>query len=177
MQDHNDSTDIQNILEFWFQQHSHRWWDRNPRFDAHIAEKWAGLMERAQQGGLMDWESFAEGALAKIILLDQFSRNAYRGSARAFEYDREARRICLASIEKGFDSQLVSDQHRKFLLLPLLHAEDMNCQQMYLAKGGQKPGCHYLAISKFGRFPGRNKALGRTSTPAELAYLRQGGFP
>jgi uncharacterized protein (DUF924 family) len=142
-------------------------------------------------GGLRDWDREPDlepyGALARLVLLDQFTRNVFRGSARAFAGDELARDAALALIERGGERAL-SPVQRVFVYLPLEHAEDMALQQrsvaLFEALAAEDPGLestadyarrHREVIARFGRFPHRNAALGRESTAEERAYLAQPG--
>jgi uncharacterized protein (DUF924 family) len=141
----------------------------------------------ASQGLLAEWEADAGGTLALLLLTDQFPRNLYRGSAHAFATDKLARAIAGRGIEKGFD-RAYDVSLRSFFYLPFMHHEDMASQlrcivlyQRLVADGGDIEGLNYARlhadlIGRFGRFPHRNKLMGRHSTPEESAYLAQGGF-
>lgn len=134
------------------------------------------------RGDFDPWVRDADGALALLILLDQFPRNAFRGSARMFESDGQARGIARGAIESGFDKHVERDL-RNFFYLPLMHSEDLADQDraVELARelGGEELRyaiLHRDIIRRFGRFPHRNEALGRTSTPEEQQFLASGGF-
>jgi uncharacterized protein (DUF924 family) len=133
-------------------------------------------------GRLSSWEATADGALALILLLDQFSRNLHRGDARAFAQDDAGRAIAERAIARGFD-QTFPVPARRFFYLPFMHAEDMAAQERCLAlcreaddeEGVRYAEAHKAIIARFGRFPNRNAALGRETTAAEQAFLDEGG--
>ncbi len=157
--------------------------------DELIRERFCDLMQRAASGELARWAGGAHRRLALILLLDQFPRNAYRGTARAFATDEAALALALSGIQAGADATL-SPLERVFLYMPLHHAERLDVQEesvaAYLRLFDEAPielrpflagiqrfaGRHLSIIRRFGRFPHRNQALGRTSTPEELAFLR-----
>ena len=134
------------------------------------------------RGELDSWAGDADGALALLILLDQFPRNAFRGTARMFESDAKARRIARGAIEAGFD-QGVEHDLRNFFYLPFAHSENLadqdRCVELARELGGEELRyaiIHRDIIEKFGRFPHRNEALGRATTPEERKFLAGGGF-
>jgi len=188
-------TPWQDVLDFWFLppgeaghlRARREWFEKNPAFDALVAERWTGLVERAGAGGLTDWEAGPEGALARIVLLDQFPRNIWRDTPRAFSLDGEALAAALRLLERGGDRALAPMQ-RVFAYLPLEHAEDLAMQERAVALfrelAGQAPETagnldyavrHRDVIARFGRFPHRNRILGRAGTPQETAFLAQPG--
>lgn len=178
------------VLEFWFKGDPTlfraEWFRKDDAFDAAIRARFALAVEAARDGALDAWTATAEGTLALVIVLDQFSRNIHRGSYLAFAGDAHARRIARAAIEAGRDAALTRVQ-RTFLYLPFEHAEDMADQDLSvrlftsIADDPQLPTVldyaerHRDVIRRFGRFPHRNAALGRTSTAAEAAYLAEPG--
>lgn len=186
----------QQVLNFWFGalqspddgKQRVAWFRKEAGFDAEIRTRFGAAIEQALQGGLRDWDTAGRhGALARILLLDQFTRNCFRGSARAFAGDALALQAALALIAAGRDQDLTPVQ-RVFVYLPLEHAEDLDLQQrsvaLFEALAAQHPAHeaaldyarrHLDVIQRFGRFPHRNQALGRSSTPEELAYLAQPG--
>ena len=185
----------QRVLNFWFGplgsatdgQQRAEWFRKDEAFDAQIREGFGTLIEQALAGGLRDWDREPYGALARLVLLDQFTRNTFRGTARAFAGDALAREAALALIERGGDRALSTVQ-RVFVYLPLEHAEDMALQQRSvelfealatedarLESTADYARRHREVIARYGRFPHRNAALGRTSTADEVAYLAQPG--
>jgi uncharacterized protein (DUF924 family) len=170
------------VVTFWRDAGAERWFKKDDAFDAEIKRRFLATHEAAAAGKLRDWENSAEGALALLILLDQFPRNMFRGDKRAFATDPLARAVTAGALIKGFDGQ-VGDM-RGFFYLPFEHSEDMADQErgvaLYKAAGdddGLKwANMHADIIRRFGRFPHRNKALGRATTPAEQKFLDDGGF-
>lgn len=186
----------QRVLNFWFDRPGGAedgavrgaWFSKNPAFDAEIRARFGALLEQALQGGLRDWDAIGvHGALARILLLDQFTRNSFRDQARAFAGDALAREAALALIDAGLDAQLTPLQ-RVFAYLPLEHAEDLALQRrsvaLFEALAAAAPELtaiadyaqrHLVVIEQFGRFPHRNAALGRPSSVAERDYLARPG--
>ena len=171
------------VVRFWADAGSDRWFEKDDAFDAEIRRRFLATHEAAAAGKLADWETSAEGALALLILLDQFPRNMFRNSARAFATDPQARAITAAALLHGFDAQVPANL-RAFFYLPFEHSEDMADQErgiaLYTAAGdadGLKwAKIHYDIIRRFGRFPHRNAVLGRATTAEEQAFLDDGGF-
>ena len=171
------------VIAFWREAGPERWFEKNEVFDEAVRARFLALHERAAAGELKDWENSAEGTLALLLLFDQFPRNMFRGTARAFATDELARAIAAGALLKGFDAQVPSDL-RTFLYLPFEHSEDMADQErglaLYTAAGDQNDlkwaQIHADIIRRFGRFPHRNAALGRGTTPEEQAFLDAGGF-
>jgi uncharacterized protein (DUF924 family) len=171
------------VVSFWRAAGPDRWFTKDTGFDDEIRRRFLGAHEAAAAGKLRDWEATAEGALALLILLDQFPRNMFRGNARAFASDPLARAIAAGAIVRGFDAQ-APDGMRGFFYLPFEHSEDMADQERGIAfykASGDADGLkwaeiHADVIRRFGRFPHRNAALGRTTTPAEQKFLDEGGF-
>lgn len=171
------------VVSFWKEAGPERWFNKNAAFDKEIRERFFDTYEAAAAGRLSDWEQSAQGALALLILLDQFPRNMFRGDARAFATDPLARAITAGAIIRGFDSQ-VPKELRSFFYLPFEHSEDLADQERCIAlnkASGDADGVkwaeiHADIIRRFGRFPHRNAALGRTTTPEEQAFLDGGGF-
>jgi uncharacterized protein (DUF924 family) len=163
------------------------WFARNEAFDVEIRDRFQDLHMKASRNELAAWEAEAEGSLALLVLLDQFPRNMYRGSAHAFATDPLARRIAHGAIAAGHD-RTVERAMRFFFYMPLEHAEDPAEQARAVALFEQmkaetgEPGnlpwaiIHRDIIARFGRFPHRNLSLGRASTPQELTFLAEGGF-
>jgi uncharacterized protein (DUF924 family) len=172
----------EHVLEFWREAGPSRWFRKDDAFDADFRARFLGAHEAAARGDLDSWARSADGALALLILLDQFPRNAFRGSARMFESDAKARGVARAAIDAGFDEDF-EPELRNFFYLPLMHSEDLADQDraVELARGlGGEPLrfalMHRGIIEKFGRFPHRNEMLGRTTTPEEQKFLADGGF-
>ncbi len=169
-----------------------RWFRNDPAFDATLRERFGALVERASRDELTGWESSAPGALARVLLLDQLPRNLYRSDARAFASDGLARTVADRCLARGFD-QRVSTLARAFFYLPFEHGETIASQERAVAAfealAATAPPAlaeaaaamlryahaHRDVIIRFGRFPHRNAALGRESTPEEVAWLQAGG--
>lgn len=170
------------VLDFWFAAASKpHWFEANAAFDARVKQELWPLREAALAGALDDWSTTLEGALALVILFDQVPRNSCRGTPEAFATDPAARTVARAAIDRGFDRGF-DDEHRLFLYLPFEHAEDVGAQLLSVALFATMPGQaewlryaerHAEIVHRFGRFPHRNKALGRASTPAEIAFLQE----
>ncbi len=171
------------VLVFWREAGPKKWFTKDTAFDATICERFLATHEAAAAGRLADWEATAEGALALLILLDQFPRNMFRGNARAFAADPLAREIASRALTRGFD-QAVPSGDRQFFYLPFEHSEAMSdqerCVVLFRATSDAEltkwAELHADIIRRFGRFPHRNAALGRTTTPGEQAFLDSGGF-
>lgn len=191
----------EDVLRFWFGDSWPDDWpadDRNPRWfgggadlDQHIRDRFGRLVDAALRGELFPWESPMASRLALVILLDQFSRNVYRGQARAFAGDGQAQRLVLQALALEQDHELPI-VGRVFLYMPLMHAESLplqyECVARFTALIRHSPPAiaqqlqgnlgaahqHLAIIEKFGRFPHRNAALGRASTEAEQAFLTDG---
>lgn len=178
------------VLAFWFKDDATlfraEWFRKDDAFDAAIRERFALAVEAAQDGALDAWAATAQGALALVLVLDQFARNIHRGSHLAFAGDAHARHVARAALAAGAEAKLTKVQ-RCFLYLPFEHSEDMADQNLSvrlfgtIADDPQMPTVleyaerHRDVIRRFGRFPHRNAALGRTSTEAEAAYLAEPG--
>ncbi len=171
------------VLKFWFEDiSSKQWWAVDPAFDDLIREKFEGLLQQAASGELYSWRLEARGRLAEIIVLDQFSRNMYRNTARAFSQDPMALVLAQEAISLKVQHQL-SPVERSFLLLPYMHSESSAihavAEQLY--REFAPPVNldfelrHKSIIDRFGRYPHRNAILGRTSTFEEIEFLKQPG--
>jgi uncharacterized protein (DUF924 family) len=189
-------TDIDAVLGFWFagdrDSFQPRWFRRDDAFDAAIGARFGALPEAARQGALDDWAATPRGALALLLVLDQFPRNLHRATADAFACDDKARAVARqAVLHRGFDrGGALTATERAFLYLPFEHGEAMADQDLSVAlfEGlrdhaiHRAPGStidyawrHRAVIARFGRFPHRNAVLGRASTAAEAAWLAAGG--
>jgi len=172
------------VVRFWFDEIEHScWFKKDPEFDRHLEQRFGQVLAQARLGELDHWCDRATGYLGLIVVLDQFSRNIYRESPEAFAADAKALQLTLEAIDKNFDTELTLEQ-RSFVYLPLRHAEDLEMQQLGLEKtrelnaagyGSDKYALNHLAIiEQYGRFPHRNKVLGRDNTAEEEAYLADG---
>jgi uncharacterized protein (DUF924 family) len=183
----NDQITPSEVVGFWLGAGPRKWFAKNAAFDAEIRRRFEPLHMAASRGELMDWAGTAEGALALLILLDQFPRNLYRNSGRAFTTDPLARNVAVEALSRGFD-QAVEPSLRPFFYLPFTHSERIEDQdrsvalcQAHFETAGDKSTLdwairHRDIIARFGRFPHRNRGLGRSTTPEEQAFLDQGGF-
>jgi uncharacterized protein (DUF924 family) len=191
----NMDTTARDILDFWFGvpgsavhgQSRREWFRQSEAFDAEISRRFGGPIEQALRGAMQGWAEQAETALARILLLDQFTRNAYRNTLRAFAGDALALAGARAMLSAGHDA-LLPPLQRAFAYLPFEHAEDLDAQdeavRLFSHLAAEAPALrdmldyaqrHRAVIARFGRFPHRNAQLGRASTEAELAFLREPG--
>lgn len=185
------STPAEQVLAFWFGRPGDRdhglpreaWFRKDTAFDAAIAQQFGGLIERAIAGELTHWADEPDTALAQVLLLDQFTRNAFRDTPRAFAGDARALKAAQAMVARG-DDRVLAPLQRQFAYLPFEHAESLAMQdeamRLFGALASEHPqGVEQLEwarrhrdiIARFGRFPHRNALLGRTSTPEEEAFL------
>lgn len=171
------------VLRFWFEETPpERRFAKDDDFDAAIQARFGELRDRVVASGAAGWDDRPDTLLAAVILIDQFSRNLFRGSAEAFAADPIARDLTRTAMRNGWDTGMTTDE-RAFLYLPLEHSEDPADQAASVAAfeslGDENYAnfarSHRDVIARFGRFPGRNAALGRVSTPEEEAYLSQPG--
>jgi len=175
--------DIDQIHSFWFEESTEKqWFEKDPEFDRQIQERFGALVEAASKGKLEEWLETPRGALAYILLLDQFTRNIHRGSSQAFAADAKARAAAIKVLVEGYDRD-VSDREKTFLYLPFEHSENLEDQErsvaLFKAIGDDRltdyAVRHRDIIARFGRFPHRNDVLGRESTEAEQEFLKQPG--
>lgn len=167
------------IIDFWFADSSKDlWFNSTPELDSQLRDRFVDSWLAAAENRFADWEARPEGALALAIILDQFPLNMFRGLPLTFATEAQARKICRAAIERGFDRELTIAQ-RPFIYIPFMHSEDMSDQALSIELFGQ-PGLeenmrfahhHHALIRRFGRFPHRNAILGRHSSQDELDYL------
>jgi len=177
-----NAPDAADIVGFWRGVGPSRWFKKDADLDAEIRRRFLARHEQAASGALAAWEQNAEGALALLILLDQFPRNMFRGDKRAFASDDLALSIASRGILNGFDSAF--EDMRTFFYLPFMHSEDLGDQEKAIAfyracnneDGVKWAELHADIIRRFGRFPHRNAVLGRATTPEEKAFLDSGGF-
>jgi uncharacterized protein (DUF924 family) len=185
---------IRDLLGFWFADgpdaSRQAWFQRDDAFDAEIRTRFGALVVPAREGALDDWAATPEGALALFLVLDQFPRNLFRGSAEAFASDAHALTLARRLVLGGRMDLALTPTQRVFLYLPFEHAESLDAQDHSVAlfeglrdqPAHARPNGtidyawrHRAVIAQFGRFPHRNATLGRESTPAELTYLSQPG--
>ena len=171
------------VLTFWREAGPEKWFKKDTAFDEAIRTRFLETYEAAAAGKLADWEQTADGALALILVLDQFSRNMFRNDARTFAADPIARAVAGRALARGFDrGRPITDQ--QFFYLPFEHSEELadqeRCCALFAATGDAEllkwAKLHEDIIRRFGRFPHRNKVLGRVTTPEEQAFLDEGGF-
>ena len=194
--------EAEEVLDYWFgseaqddlvsKEKSGLWWGHAEETDQEIRSRFGDLMEKAQAGELGDWRATARGTLALVVLLDQFSRNAYRGTPRMFAQDEAARGMTLEAIDNGQVSQLRPIE-QVFLLMPLEHSEDLAHQDLMVDRATELASevpdewaelfegyigfaeAHRKIIRRFGRFPHRNQILSRDSTEEEVEFLKEPG--
>jgi uncharacterized protein (DUF924 family) len=186
----NTDPDDQDVLAFWFGTPPGparpEWFRKDAAFDAQIRQRFGALHERAARRELDAWRASPEAMLALVVVLDQFSRNLYRGQAAAFAQDEHARDCASEALQRGDDLSLLPVQ-RQFLYLPFEHSEDLADQERAVDLMGSLEAFeatrgltewavkHRDIVARFGRFPHRNAALGRESTPGEAEFLKQPG--
>ncbi|MBR1361453.1 DUF924 family protein [Bradyrhizobium ottawaense] len=171
------------ILAFWREAGRERWYKRNDVFDAEVRRRFLALWQKAVAGEIASWEASDDGALALVIVLDQFPRNMFRGTPQAFASDALARDVARRAIDRGVDAR-VDPVLLEFLYLPFMHSEhlpdQLHCVALFQntenAENLKYAREHADIIQRFGRFPHRNHLLGRDSTEEEQAFLDKGGF-
>jgi uncharacterized protein (DUF924 family) len=187
-------TDFQEVLDFWFGPSASpeygrprkAWFKKSDAFDESIRARFLDLHQRAADGHLQTWCAAPDSLLALIVVLDQFPRNLFRGTSRAFATDAQALAAAQLAVAREFDRLLLPVQ-RWFVYLPFEHAEDpapqSRCMELFEGLCGDPDSAgtidyarrHYEIIARFGRFPHRNAVLERISTPAEIEFLQQPG--
>lgn len=174
---------VEQVLHFWFAEITPaQWWRVDPAFDAAIAGRFGSLHTAAQLGELYGWRTTPRGRLAEVIVLDQFSRNMYRGTAQAFASDATALVLAQEAVAGGHDAALPPDE-RVFLYMPYMHSESrlvhVQAERLFAALGIAANHDfelrHKAIIDRFGRYPHRNEFLGRPSTAEELQFLAEPG--
>jgi uncharacterized protein (DUF924 family) len=175
MSDHR----AEEVLRFWFGQDPKHWFEKNATFDAEIRSRFLPLYEALATNG--DWLSRPQDCLARIVVLDQFPRNMFRGTPRAFATDPLALAAAKHAVAKGYDQALLPVE-KQFVYLPFEHSESLGDQEraceLMKPLGEDLYGWavkHKVIIERFGRFPHRNEILGRKSTPEEIEFLKQPG--
>jgi uncharacterized protein (DUF924 family) len=171
------------ILAFWREAGRDAWYERNDAFDAEVRRRFLALWQKAVAGELSSWEETDEGALALVIVLDQFPRNMFRGKSQAFASDAQARDVARHAIARGAD-QRIDPVLLEFLYLPFMHSEhlpdQLHCVALFQntdnAENLKYAREHADIIQRFGRFPHRNRLLDRATTEEEQAFLDAGGF-
>lgn len=185
------------VLSFWFGDvdaasypapQPKLWWSGDAEVDARVRERFGATLDAAAAGALADWDATPRGLLAHVIVLDQLTRNAYRGTARMYALDDEAQDLTLRALRRG-DELALHPEERGFLIMPLMHAENVALQRLCVrlfeelrdaARPVDRQGAdgrvvfalrHLRVVERFGRFPHRNGILGRTTTEEEAAFL------
>jgi uncharacterized protein (DUF924 family) len=197
-----DALGFEEVLDFWFGEldaqgaadaaHVARWFAKDEAFDAECRARFGAVHQAIVEGAREAWLETPRGRLAYVIVLDQLSRNMFRGTPRMFAFDAQALDAAAAGVERGDDRALASVE-RGFLYMPFMHAEDLEaqsrCVALFTALRDEAEGPrrsrlesnldfaerHRAIIARFGRFPHRNAVLGRASTPEELAFLEEPG--
>ena len=172
----------EDVIQFWFIDHGRDdWFGGKPEFDTALAGKFAETHAAVARAEAWHWRKTSEGRLAEIIVLDQFSRQLHRGSPAAFAQDKMAVVLTQEAIAAGADAA-IDISRRMFLFMPFMHAESLVIQEegvAHFAQFGEDMlkfmTSHRDTIARFGRFPFRNKVLGRESTPEEIAYMQAQG--
>lgn len=171
------------VINFWFKEiEPAQWWRKDDDFDQLIRRRFADIHDKAQKCELFGWRTSPRGRLAEIIVLDQFSRNMFRDTAKAFAQDQIALILAQEAISLEIDKKLEPSE-RGFIYLPLMHSESLiihEAAEAIYRQHGNPSGLDYelkhkRIIEKFGRYPHRNKILGRVSTDEEVAFLKQPG--
>ncbi|HWJ88959.1 MAG TPA: DUF924 family protein [Pelagibacterium sp.] len=171
----------QDVLDFWFVEHGPSdWYSGDPAFDERCKERLSAVHAKAVRSELWAWRKTVEGRVAELVLLDQVSRQLFRGDARAFAADTMALALAQEAVAQGLDKDL-DLHHRLFVYMPYEHAESAIIQEESVRLFESLGSDDYLSyalehrdtIARFGRFPFRNAALGRQSTPEEIAYMQE----
>jgi uncharacterized protein (DUF924 family) len=171
------------VIAFWREAGADKWFVKDDAFDAAIRERFLSLLEAARRGDLAGWEETPDGALALVIVLDQFPRNLFRGTPLAYAADAQARGVTSRALARGFD-RACDKELVIFLYMPLVHSEDLADQEravsffetLGLPDNLRSAREHRDIIARFGRFPHRNGVLGRETTAQERLFLEDGGF-
>ncbi|MBO1924845.1 DUF924 family protein [Thiomicrorhabdus sp. 6S3-12] len=172
-------TSPSDILQFWYTPPiSEHWFNSTSEIDMEIRRRFESLWQQAADNELDHWKQSAEGCLALCIVLDQFPLNMFRGEAKSFSTEQQAVAVCKHAVAKGFDLELPLER-RAFLYMPLMHSENLEDQnesvrlfeKSALEDNARFARHHREIVRKFGRFPHRNKALGRQNTQTEIDYL------
>ena len=171
------------ILEFWLSAGRSAWWRKNPQFDEEIRTRFGALHPKAAAGDLDDWRAESGSCLALVIVLDQFSRNMFRGSEKSFSQDPYALELAKFAVENGYNHNKPQELY-EFFLMPFMHSEilsdQVTCIELFSAIGNDNSLKfaveHHDIIARFDRFPHRNKVLGRQTSSEEQAFLDDGGF-
>jgi len=171
-----------NMVDFWREAGADRWFAKDADFDRRFRERFLSSHEAAARRERADWLATPDGALALVLLLDQFPRNAFRGTPRMYATDAMARGVAAAAVGLGHDGAVPAEL-RLFFYLPFAHSEHLADQERSVALNGRlgpdyqsRAKGHHSIVRRFGRFPHRNQILGRTTTVEEQAFLDNGGY-
>ncbi|WP_298259764.1 DUF924 family protein [Bradyrhizobium sp.] len=178
-----DDSLLREVVAFWREAGHERWYTPDADFDAAVRDRFFALWREAAAGQFTSWEHSDEGALALVIVLDQFPRNMFRGDAKAFSSDALAREVANRALQRGVDRRM-EPPLLQFLYLPFMHSEHLpdqiRCVELFRAGDNAEnlgyAEIHADIIRRFGRFPHRNRILRRITTPEEQAFLDAGGF-
>jgi uncharacterized protein (DUF924 family) len=176
-------TQVEEVIAFWREVGPDGWYRGDAALDQKVRARFEGLWRAARDGACADWMGSAEGALALILVLDQFPRNMFRDAPESFATDAAALARAQKAIARGHDCQ-IAPPLRQFFYLPFMHAESLPAQDQGIDLfAARMPGdnlrharAHRAVIARFGRFPWRNAALGRVSSPEEQRFLADGGY-
>ncbi|WP_201859941.1 DUF924 family protein [Microvirga soli] len=171
------------VISFWREAGPEKWFSKDEAFDQACRDRFMPTYEAAARGDLNEWELTPDGALAVILLLDQFPRNMFRGQRETYKTDPVALMAADRAIERGFDHK-VDPPFRRFFYLPFMHSESLADQERSVALNEALGGedsvkyahHHHDIVARFGRFPHRNAILGRETTPEEEAFLKESDF-
>jgi uncharacterized protein (DUF924 family) len=182
---HGMNAEAEALLGFWLDEVGPvGWYEGGAALDAECRERFLGTWERGRSGAIDGWACTPRSTLALIVLFDQLPRNMFRDDPRAFATDAKARAVAKGAIGRGYDLR-IDEPARQFFYMPLEHSETISDQgravRMFVLRFGDKETlkharAHRAVIRRFGRFPYRNAALGRRTTPAEAAFLADGGY-
>jgi uncharacterized protein (DUF924 family) len=173
------------VIRFWFDELTEKdWFGGGPELDARIKDRFAATHAAVATGETFGWRTTAEGRLAEVIVLDQMSRNIFRGTGKAFAFDAIALVLAQEAVARGCDQQL-QGVRRHFLYMPYMHSESLvvheEAMRLFTALGDERvlgfERAHLAVIRQFGRYPRRNAPLGRQSTPEELDYIANNKGP
>jgi uncharacterized protein (DUF924 family) len=170
------------VLAFWRDAGPEKWFSKDETFDQTCRDRFLPTYEAAARGDLNEWELTPEGALAVILLLDQFPRNMFRGQRETYKTDPVALMVADRAIERGFDHK-VEPEFRRFFYLPFMHSESLRHQERSVTlnetlneDSAKWARHHHEIVARFGRFPHRNAILKRETTPEEEAFLKENDF-
>lgn len=173
---------LNKVLTFWFKESNPKqWFSKDAAFDQQLKQHFGELLKQAAQGELYEWRATAQGRLAEIIVLDQFSRNIYRDTPQAFSQDAMALALAQEAVAQGALSELSTVDERTFLLMPYMHSEsalihqqaELLFKQHASANSYEYELKHKVIIDRFGRYPHRNQILNRPSNNEEIEFLSQ----